>query len=389
MKTFQTEWQSIKNFCESAEYKQEIKSAKEKLLAKPLVLYGAGAEGLEFATVLEFCGIKPACFCDTNKVGVDKSTGLSIISPKDLLNDYKNANILISSSGYTAEIQAVLEAHNVPAERILPRSLWFRLCLLTAGEPSADTLRGSYYLALFNAVAEMLTGNNDVLLSGYKRTYDLVQDNESKQVLMDIIRFCLTGNQISRNPLDTVYFDNDIIKLSPSEVFADVGMFTADTAEDFFKNTHNKYTHYYGFEPDSATLEKARLFLANRSNTTTEGKGVWSCETTLYFSEQHINENAACTNENVIEVISLDNYFAKKPHIPTFIKMDIEGSELEALKGAECIIRDHKPKLAICIYHRPEDIYTLPEIIKSFRDDYKFYIRHYTNNMCDTVLYAV
>ena len=68
--------------------------------------------------------------------------------------------------------------------------------------------------------------------------------------------------------------------------------------------------------------------------------------------------------------------------------MDIEGAELEALKGAEQIIRNFKPKLAICAYHKPEDLYTLPELIKSFRDDYVFYLRHYTDTLYETVLYA-
>ncbi|MCL1983378.1 MAG: FkbM family methyltransferase, partial [Clostridiales bacterium] len=74
---------------------------------------------------------------------------------------------------------------------------------------------------------------------------------------------------------------------------------------------------------------------------------------------------------------------------PTYIKMDIEGAELMALKGAENIIRSHKPKLAISAYHKPEDVYTLPMLIRSYRNDYKFYLRHYTNSLNETVLYAV
>jgi hypothetical protein len=69
--------------------------------------------------------------------------------------------------------------------------------------------------------------------------------------------------------------------------------------------------------------------------------------------------------------------------------MDIEGAELESLKGAAQIIRKNKPKLAISAYHRLEDVYTLPELIKSYRDDYKFYLRHYTNSTNELVIYAV
>ena len=70
---------------------------------------------------------------------------------------------------------------------------------------------------------------------------------------------------------------------------------------------------------------------------------------------------------------ALDMFFQER-EAPTFIKMDIEGAEKEALIGAEQIIRCHKPKLAICVYHKPEDIYVLPELINSFREDYRFYL---------------
>jgi hypothetical protein len=69
--------------------------------------------------------------------------------------------------------------------------------------------------------------------------------------------------------------------------------------------------------------------------------------------------------------------------------MDIEGAELEAIKGAKRIIEEQKPKLAICVYHKPEDIWELPELILSYNKEYKFYIRHYSYKDNETVLYAV
>lgn len=69
--------------------------------------------------------------------------------------------------------------------------------------------------------------------------------------------------------------------------------------------------------------------------------------------------------------------------------MDIEGAELNALKGAKKTIKDWKPRLAICVYHKPQDIFEIPEYINSIRDDYLFYMRRYEETFCETVLYAV
>lgn len=69
--------------------------------------------------------------------------------------------------------------------------------------------------------------------------------------------------------------------------------------------------------------------------------------------------------------------------------MDIEGAEMEALKGAENILKRDKPKLAICLYHKREDMWEIPYLIKSIKPEYKFFIRHYSNYEGETVLYAI
>ena len=88
-----------------------------------------------------------------------------------------------------------------------------------------------------------------------------------------------------------------------------------------------------------------------------------------------------------VQTASLDEYMDGQA--ASFIALDIEGAELTALFGAERIIREQKPKLAICVYHKPEDLYEIPELVKKLRPDYQLYLRHYHSlDMLETVLYA-
>jgi hypothetical protein len=93
------------------------------------------------------------------------------------------------------------------------------------------------------------------------------------------------------------------------------------------------------------------------------------------------------TGEVVVETDSIDNVLGGKR--ATLIKMDIEGAELAALKGAEGTIKAWKPKMAICIYHKKEDLWEIQDYIQRIVPEYKFYIRAYEETCTEVVLYAL
>ncbi len=99
------------------------------------------------------------------------------------------------------------------------------------------------------------------------------------------------------------------------------------------------------------------------------------------------SSSKVCSNGvNVIEVDKLDNMI-KTP--VSFIKMDIEGAEGDAIEGAQETIRKYHPKLALSVYHKADDLWKIPEQIFSIRKDYKIYLRHYTEGFAETVMYFV
>ncbi len=114
---------------------------------------------------------------------------------------------------------------------------------------------------------------------------------------------------------------------------------------------------------------------------------MWSQKEELRFSKNgNAGSRITAHGATKIYVDSIDHMHAKVR--VTLIKMDIEGSEMAALKGAEKIIKRDRPKLAVCIYHNPEDIFEIPFLIKKLVPEYKLYIRHHSDTYAETVVYA-
>ncbi len=114
---------------------------------------------------------------------------------------------------------------------------------------------------------------------------------------------------------------------------------------------------------------------------------MWSENTVLRFdSNGSSSVMISDTGTIEIETGTIDEQCDK---IPTFIKMDIEGAEYEALLGARKTISEHKPKLAISVYHKPEDIIELPKLILDLNPGYKLWLRHYSFGENETVLYGL
>ena len=92
----------------------------------------------------------------------------------------------------------------------------------------------------------------------------------------------------------------------------------------------------------------------------------------------------------VIPTSTIDKMVAEgKIEKVDFISMDIEGAEIEAIKGAENTLKKFKPKLAISLYHRPSDFKTIAEYIKGLNLGYKFYFNHFTMHIEESVLFCI
>lgn len=204
--------------------------------------------------------------------------------------------------------------------------------------------------------------------------------SENRIVNIGAIVQCMYGKQ---------YFDLDELPRSENEVFVDGGCLDGESFLAFHKWSGGKYEAIHAFEPDGISLEKClNAAKINEKKIHIHNKGLWNENTVLHFSAGLGGSSRIATGGDVtVNVVSLDQYLQES--IPTFIKLDIEGAELEALRGASRIISTYKPKIAVCLYHKKNDIWDIPSYLLELRPDYRFYIRHYSIGAGETVLYAI
>lgn len=185
------------------------------------------------------------------------------------------------------------------------------------------------------------------------------------------------------------YFDLKEMKTQVDEIFVDVGAFDGKTSLNFINWCKSNYKKIYCFEADSENVEKCKYNLAMKTEKfEVIPKGAYSEECKLGFDSKG-NGGSAISEEALtyIEATTIDK--ALNGDRATFIKMDIEGSEMEALKGCKDTIRNYKPKLAISVYHKLNDIIEIPNYILSINSNYKLYLRHYSLGSYETILYAL
>jgi FkbM family methyltransferase len=189
-----------------------------------------------------------------------------------------------------------------------------------------------------------------------------------------------------RKPEKAIYFEPDVMPLHDQEVLVDGGAYDGDTVRDFAAKTHDRYSHIHAFELDPAVAAAFAAKTAHMDRVALHSVGLWSGPATLKLQQRTDNGGRISdAGEAKVDLVALDDIDVG---VPTVIKLDVEGAEVNALAGAAATIRRDRPKLAICAYHKHDDLVTLFEAIGSIRDDYRFSLRHYSPLVYDTVIYA-
>ena len=232
------------------------------------------------------------------------------------------------------------------------------------------------------------------LESEYRKTYALLEDPGSKRTMQLYLNAATAGEfeVLYQECFQPSSYFNGFLQNAEPETLIDCGAFDGDSIHDFVQAFPN-YRSILAFEPDPGNavriLEREKK--EQIRNLTLIEKGVYSENTTLFFQANgESNSYMAESGDISVEVTCLDDY--REAIVgKALLKMDIEGSELAALKGAERLIREKHPILAICVYHKERDLIDIPQYIHSLVGSgvYRYYLGFHGLGLAELCFYAI
>lgn len=239
-------------------------------------------------------------------------------------------------------------------------------------------------LASFDFIADFkddFINNRDM----YEKTYNLLADDKSKEIFEKVINFKISYDlafmQSFTNDHESQYFDKEIIPKIKNIRFVDGGGYVGDTLKEIIKN-YPDFEKIYCVEPNTLHINIAKRDFGDIDNIEFINCGLGSKKISSNKKEEL--QNNCAHDYQATNINSLDNLIKEKVD---YIKLDIEGAEQDTIKGAKNIIKKYKPILAVCIYHKAEDWYKIPQLVLEIEKEYEIYLRHYMEGIYETVMY--
>ncbi len=221
----------------------------------------------------------------------------------------------------------------------------------------------------------------------YADVYNLLADEKSKEVFTKVINFKISFDYNFMegfiNNFEEQYFDKQLIQNINNITFLDGGGYIGDTIPNIIKNFPD-FKKIYVVEPNNLHINIAKKEFSHMENIEFINFGLGNKK----FKSISIQDNKNECNHNyqAQDIDTIDNLIKEQVD---FIKLDIEGAEQDAIDGAKNTIKKYNPILAICIYHKAEDWYKIPQKVLDINSDYDIFIRHYMEGIFETVMYFI
>lgn len=355
------------------ERKNEVKV--EDIRNKKIILYGAGIDGIKVLAELENYQVEVIAFFDIRADLLKNIKDIPVFKP-----DYN-----IVTENEKAHIPVILTVK--PFKKVNDEII---KTLLEHGYKNIikATDMFDFYSFTKKDISEFDRINSSII-----ECAQLLEDEESYKIYKGFIASHATRqyDTFSTPTQNTKYFDSDFGENKGFQRYIDCGAFDGDTLRDL-NQLKGKVEKVALFESDMSTFKELLKMIGNDSQIYAEEMslypcGVWSDTVKLRANNgMELNSHISDDGDDIIQCVAIDQVL--KGFNPTFVKIDVEGAEYQALTGARNTITENKPDIVISLYHDLRDIWELPLFIKSWDLGYKFYIRVYGKGGNATMLYA-
>jgi FkbM family methyltransferase len=367
----------------SAKHREE--STYDRVMApfgNRMVLSGAGNLGRKVLGALRGQGVEPLAFVDNNPALWGKTAdGLPVYSQQDGARRFGN------SATFCVTIWRG-EGTDTMAERFQPLVDLGCENVVDFGSifwKFSEALLPHYSLDLPHKV---LSSSAQVLAA-----FDLWHDDASRAEYVAQVRWRLRLD-FDNLPLPVehrIYFPPDLFKVADDEVFVDCGAYDGDTIRDFLQVSSERFQRIYAFEADDDNFGKLTAYLNSLPSDLREkiipiGKALGERTGTVRFAATGTAAAAISSHGKVVPSVALDGEIKERP---SCIKMDIEGSEPAALRGARSIMGRFAPIMSVCVYHSQDHLWSIPLQMATGNGGYRFFLRPHLRESWDLVCYAI
>ena len=354
---------------------------------RDIVLMGAGGLGRRTLAGLRRHGIEPLAFADNGieRLGTTLD-GVAVLSPEGAAHQFgRRAVFVVTIWGANrphrfAHSRDQLRAYGCDVVCSFPALFW----------KYSDALLPFY---LQDLPSRLLDDHAEV-----RRGLDLWEDDASRAEYLAQVRFRLNADfdGLSHPVAHPQYFPDDLFTWADDAWIVDGGAYDGDTVRMLSATYGSRFGHVLAVEPDPANFIRlqetvAALPAAARGKVDCRQVALGSERRTLHLdatgTAASATSDAPSAGTIAVSAETLDSLVEGSR--VTFIKLDIEGFEVDALKGARRTIERHGPVLAVCVYHRQDHLWSIPLLLSSLRGDYAFFLRPHNEEGWDLVCYAV
>lgn len=208
------------------------------------------------------------------------------------------------------------------------------------------------------------------------QVYGMLADEQSRSVFQNVLDYKISGKPEYLFSCESSAREafSDVLRLNREESYVDVGAYTGDTVREFIDYARD-YREIYAIEPDKRNYAKLQKYAEGLQKICCYNIAAHEQAGEIAFAARG-GRNSMAGQGGMVVSEPLDRLFDRKR--VTYIKYDVEGEELPALRGTERILREKSPKLLVSAYHRNEDLFAIPLLVKRIQQNYRVYLRHYS-----------